>query len=114
AHEAGRFDDARYYYYLVPRDSDRLAQALYEAAAPRYEKKCYPGARELLDELKALQIHHRYEDEAWILDAYIDLAQCHFPEADRKLVPFLERYEPVRNAARRVASDERATQALLT
>ena len=27
AHEAGRFDDARYYYYLVPRDSDRLAEA---------------------------------------------------------------------------------------
>jgi tetratricopeptide (TPR) repeat protein len=29
AHEGGRNDDARYYYYLVPRDSDRLAEALY-------------------------------------------------------------------------------------
>ncbi|HEY2509531.1 MAG TPA: hypothetical protein VGI39_01625, partial [Polyangiaceae bacterium] len=113
AHEAGRFDDARYYYYLVPRDSDRLAEALYEAATTRYEKKDYPGARELLDELKALQIHHRYEDEAWILDAYIDLAQCHFPEADKKLIDFLARYEPVRDAARRVATDERLTEALL-
>ncbi len=91
AHEAGRFDDARYYYYLVPRDSDRLAEALYEAATTRYEKKDYVGARELLDELKALQIHHRYEDEAWILDSYIDLAQCKFPEADKKLVEFLSR-----------------------
>jgi hypothetical protein len=113
AHEAGRFDDARYYYYLVPRDSDRLAEALYEAATTRYEKKDYQGARELLDELKALQIHHRYEDEAWILDAYIDLAQCHFPEADRKLVQFLARYEPVRDAARRVAKDDLLTAALL-
>jgi tetratricopeptide (TPR) repeat protein len=113
AHEAGRFDDARYYYYLVPRDSDRLAEALYEAATTRYEKKDYQGARELLDELKALQIHHRYEDEAWILDSYIDLAQCKFPEADKKLVDFLARYEPVRDAARRVATDERLTEALL-
>jgi hypothetical protein len=113
AHEAGRFDDARYYYYLVPRDSDRLTEALYEAATTRYEKKDYEGARELLDELKALQIHHRYEDEAWILDSYIDLAQCKFPEADRKLVEFLARYEPVRDAARRVATDEALTEALL-
>ena len=113
AHEAGRFDDARYYYYLVPRDSDRLAEALYESATTRYEKKDYQGARELLDELKALQIHHRYEDEAWILDSYIDLAQCKFPEADKKLVEFLARYEPVRDAARRVATDDRLTEALL-
>ncbi len=113
AHEQLRFDDARYYYYLVPRDSDRLAEALYEAATTRYEKKDYQGARDLLDELKALQIHHRYEDEAWILDAYIDLAQCKFPEADKKLVDFLARYEPVRDAARRVARDDRATKALL-
>jgi tetratricopeptide (TPR) repeat protein len=114
AHEQGRFDDSRYYYYLVPRDSDRLAEALYEAATSRYEKKDYPGAAELLDELNAIQGHHRYEDEAWVLGAYIDLAQCKFPEADKKLREFIARYEPVRDAARRVAEDDRAVKALLT
>jgi tetratricopeptide (TPR) repeat protein len=113
AHEQGRFDDARYYYYLVPKDSDRLAEALYEAATTRYEKKDYQDARELLDELNAIQGHHRYEDEAWILDAYIDLAQCKFESADKKLLGFLTRYEPVRNAARRVTEDDRAMLALL-
>jgi tetratricopeptide (TPR) repeat protein len=113
AHEQSRFDDARYYYYLVPRDSDRLAEALYEAATTRYEKKDYDGARELLDELKALQIHHRYEDEAWILDSYVDLARCRFADADRKLVEFLARYEPLRDATRRIAGDARFTEALL-
>jgi hypothetical protein len=113
AHEQGRFDDARYYYYLVPRDSERLAEALYESATSRYEKKDYDGARELLDELNQLGIHHRYEDEARILDAYIDLARCRFEDADRKLVAFVARYEPVRDAARRVAENERAMQALL-
>lgn len=102
AHEEFRFDDARYYYYLVPRDSDRLAEALYEGATTRYEKKDYQGARELLDELFALKIHHRYEDEARILDAYIDLAMCRFPSADQKLRAFIATYEPIREAARRM------------
>lgn len=114
AHEQFRFDDSRYYYYLVPRDSNRLAEALYEAATSRYEKKDYDGARELLDELKALNVHHRYEDEAWILDSYVDLARCKFPEADKKLVEFIRRYEPVRNSARRIMSDPIAMEQLIT
>src|ERR1019366_5988914 len=108
AHEQSRNDDASYYYYLVPKDSDRLAEALYEAATTRYEKKDYEGARELLDELGALGIHHRYEDEAWVLSAWIDLARCKFPEADRQLVEFLRRYEPVRDAARRIGDSDAA------
>jgi len=113
AHEQGRNDDARYYYYLVPRDSDRLAEALYESATTRYEKKDYDGARELLDELAGLGVHHRYQDEAWVLDAWVDLARCRFADADKKLVTFLERYEPVRDAARRIAQNDVAMQRLL-
>src|SRR5688572_145770 len=113
AHEQLRHDDARYYYYLVPRDSDRLAEALYEAATTRYEKKDYDGARELLDELKGLKTHHRYEDEANVLDAYIDLALCRFPEADKKLQGFLKSYEPVRDAARRLGQSDRGMRVLL-
>lgn len=113
AHEQGRNDDARYYYYLVPQDSDRLAEALYEAATTRYEKKDYDGARNLLDELAALGVHNRYEDEANVLDAWVDLARCRFPEADRKLVEFLKKYEPVRDGARRIAESEASTERLL-
>jgi hypothetical protein len=113
AHEQGRNDDARYYYYLVPRDSDRLAEALYEAATTRYEKKDYDGARELLDELAGLGFHHRYEDEAWVLDAWVDLARCRFADADKKLVTFLARYEPVRDAARRIGESDPQMQRLL-
>lgn len=113
AHEQLRHDDARYYYYLVPRDSDRLAEALYEAATTRYEKKDYQGARDLLDELAALKVHHRYEDEARVLDAYIDLALCRFPSADAKLAGFIRQYEPARDAARRLGRSEHGTRALL-
>lgn len=113
AHDQYRFDDARYYYYLVPQDSDRLAEALYESATSRYEKKDYEGARELIRQLGALGVHHRYEDEAWILDAYIDLALCRFAESDAKLRTFLRTYEPVRDAARRFSRDPRGTELLL-
>ena len=114
AHEQYRFDDARYYYYLVPRDSARLAEALYEAATSRYEKKDYEGARELLDDLTALKAHHRYEDEAMVLGAYLDLAQCKFKDADDKLRGFIVRYEPVRDAARKLSANDQRMNALLS
>jgi hypothetical protein len=113
AHEQYRFDDARYYYYLVPADSERLPEALYETATTRYEAKDYDGARESMDELRKVAVHHPYEDEAWLLDAYIDLAVCRFAQADDKLKEFLKRYEPVRDAARKLARDGAAMQRLV-
>ncbi|MGC4091534.1 MAG: hypothetical protein QM756_27370 [Polyangiaceae bacterium] len=113
AHEQFRFDDARYYYYLVPTDSEHLPEALYETATTRYEAKDYKGAREAIDDLNRLKQSHPYEDETWILDAYIDLALCRFPDADKKLVEFLRRYEPARNAARKLNADEGAMRRLV-
>jgi len=113
AHEQYRFDDARYYYYLVPHDSDNLPEALYETATTRYEAKDYDGARDSIDELKRLKVEHGYQDEAYILDAYIDLASCRFPQADAKLNAFLKRYDPVRDAARQLSTDDVAMQKLV-
>lgn len=114
AHEQYRFDDARYYYYLVPHDSDNLPEALYETATTRYEAKDYDGARDAIDELKRLKLEHGYQDETYILDAYIDLATCRFPQADAKLNAFLMRYDPVRDAARQLSTDEVAIQKLVS
>lgn len=108
AHESKRNDDARYYYYLVPNDSNRLAEALHEAATTRYEKKDFEGAEELLGELKKIP-YHSYQDEALVLEAYIQLGRCRFKEADDALKAFLARYEPLREVVRHVANDhERA------
>jgi len=113
AHEQYRFDDARYYYYLVPNDSERLPEALYETATTRYEAKDYDGAREAMDELRRLDRDHPYQDESYILDAYIDLAVCRFPDADHKLTRFLRRYEPARDAARRLLADAGAMRRMV-
>ncbi|HKO50152.1 MAG TPA: hypothetical protein VJV79_20620 [Polyangiaceae bacterium] len=114
AHEQYRFDDARYYYYLVPHDSDNLPEALYETATTRYEAKDYDGARDSIDQLKRLKLDHGYQDETYILDAYIDLATCRFPQADAKLNAFLRRYDPVRDAARQLSRDDTAIQKLVS
>ncbi len=113
AHEQYRFDDARYYYYLVPHDSENITEALYETATTRYEAKDYDGARQALDDLQRLKVNHVYEDEAYILDSYVDLATCRFPRADKKLEAFIKRYEPVRDAARRIAKDGGAVESLV-
>jgi hypothetical protein len=113
AHEQYRFDDARYYYYLLPNDSENITEALYETATTRYEAKDYDGARQALDDLQRLKVNHVYEDEAYILDSYVDLATCHFPQADTKLAAFIKRYEPVRDAARRIAKDGAAMKSLV-
>ncbi|MGZ3422353.1 MAG: hypothetical protein ACXVEE_31075 [Polyangiales bacterium] len=103
AHEGKRHDDARYYYYLVPQDSKRLAEALYESATTRYEAGDYDGARDLLDELATLGEGHVYDDEYRVLDAYVDIAQCKFDDASKKLEAFLEIYSPVRDRAHALA-----------
>lgn len=104
AHEGYRYDDARYYYYLVPQDSKRLAEALYESATARYEAKDYDGARELLDELATYGEGHVYDDEARVLDVYVDVAQCKFEDAAKKLDKFLVDYVPVRDRAHLLAT----------
>lgn len=113
AHETYRFDDAQYYYYLVPKDSRYLPEALYEAATTRYEAKDHRGAREYLDELVASRRSHPYEDERFILDAYVDLATCDFDAAEKKLQAFSKNYAPVHDAARRLLRDPTAMRRLL-
>jgi hypothetical protein len=113
AHEQFRFDDARYYYYLVPQDSEHLPEALYESATSRYEAKDYTAARDLLEELRARGEGHPYSDEAWVLEAYVDMALCDFPQADAKLKAFLKVYEPLRGALRRVSKDDEALERLV-
>jgi hypothetical protein len=102
AHEQERQDDARYYYYLVPQDSIRLPEALYESATTRYEKKDYEGARELLTEL-AIQDRD---------SAYSDLASCKFADADLKLKRFIDRYEPMRKQVANLRSAAQPLRAL--
>ncbi len=95
AHEQGRGDDAFYYYFQVPQDSPRLAQALFEAAYSSYEAKDNDTALDLLDQLEHRFPDSPFVDEAGILRGYVSLARCDFEQADRHFSAFGRHFEPL-------------------
>ena len=81
AHEEGRYDDAYYHYFQIPDDSDRLPEALFEAAWSMYQKRELPTARGLVAELLEDFPASPQTPEARLLAGYIELADCKFTEA---------------------------------
>ena len=71
--------------------------------------KTYETAHRLLSEVRALERPHPYEDEIWLLDAYVDSGVVSSSSVAEKLDRFLKRYEPVRDAA---ASSHQSPRAL--
>ena len=95
AHEARRPEDAFYYYFQVPQDSDRVAPALFEAAWAMYEGDDHDTAIDLLDQLEARFPDSPYVHEASLLRGYVHLARCEFERADGLFSQFQERFTPV-------------------
>ncbi len=81
AHEQAEYDDAYYHYFQIPDDSDRLPEALFEAAWSMYQKRDLDAARDLLDELFASFPSAPQVPEARLLAGYIELADCRFDDA---------------------------------
>lgn len=95
AHESGRADDAFYYYFQVPNDSRRVAEALFESAYATYEGGDHDTALDSLDQLQARFKATPVSAEASVLRGYIHLARCEFSEAERHLTTFKRRFTPV-------------------
>jgi outer membrane protein assembly factor BamD (BamD/ComL family) len=95
AHEGHRADDAFYYYFQVPNDSERVAEALFEAAYAMYEGNDVETAVDLLDQLDARFPRSPFAHEASLLRGYVHLSRCEFDLADRHFQAFLRRFEPV-------------------
>lgn len=104
AHEARRPEDAFYYYFQVPQDSDRVASALFEAAWAMYEGDDHDTAVDLLDQLEARFPDSPYVHEATLLRGYVNLARCDFEAADRLFRAFQERFTPVVREIDRILS----------
>lgn len=95
AHEGVRADDAFYYYFQVPADSERVAEALFEAAYAMYEGNELETADDLLDQLETRFPDSAHAHEATLLRGYVHLSRCEFDAAERQFIRFQERYEPV-------------------
>ncbi|MFT3923438.1 MAG: hypothetical protein QM778_12960 [Myxococcales bacterium] len=88
AHETARANDAFYYYFQVPNDSERVPEALFEASWASYEGGDHDAALDGLDQLKARYPNSAYSAEAAVLRGYVHLARCEFGAAERQLVAF--------------------------
>jgi TolA-binding protein len=95
AHEGRRGDDAFYYYFQVPNDSERVAEALFESAFAMYEGDDYDTAIDLLDQLEARFPASPFVDEATVLRGYVHLGRCEFEEAAQLFVRFADRFGPL-------------------
>jgi tetratricopeptide (TPR) repeat protein len=102
AHEGGRSDDAFYYYFQVPNDSAKVAEALFESAYAMYEGGDYETAIDLLDQLEVRFPETSFADEAKLLRGYVHLGRCEFQEASELFVKFQQVFEPVRSEVQQI------------
>src|SRR5262249_21538119 len=104
-HEQGHYDEAYYFYFQVPQDSERLPDALFEAAWSMFQKGEYQASRVLLGELDRLVPRSALVPEAIVLRANLDLRSCAFERARAGLAAFVRDYQPVLTEIERALGD---------
>lgn len=112
AHEQGEYDDAYYHYFQIPSDSDRLEEALFEAAWSMYQKRELGTARDLVDEFTKVFPTSPLMPEARLLAGYIDLADCQFDDAQSYYDDLVADLEPIVAELDRIRRDPDARRAL--
>ncbi len=81
AHETENYDNAYYHYFQIPEDSDKLGDALFEAAWSMYQKRELGTARSLTKDFLGQFPNSPLVPEARLLAGYIELADCKFEAA---------------------------------
>ncbi|MDB4967311.1 MAG: hypothetical protein JWN44_3000 [Myxococcales bacterium] len=105
AHEEGRDDDAFYHYFLVPSDSKKLGDALFEAGWASLARKEYDLGARLAEEFLKLYGTTARASEARLLFATLQVKTCRFAEAEKGFDSVLSEYEPLTRAVDRAIAD---------
>ncbi len=112
AHESGKYDDAFYHYFLIPSDSKKLPDALFEAAWASLQRKDYDlGARLVEEFLKTFPGSHRVA-EARVLYGTLLVKTCRFAKAEEAFNAVLAEYEPLTYTIERLIEDSAGRRAL--
>ena len=112
AHEQARYDDAFYHYFLIPSDSRKLPDALFEAAWTSLQRKDWDlGARLVEEFLKTFPGSHRVA-EARVLYGTLLVKTCRFAKAEQAFNAVLAEYEPLTYAIERLIDDGAGRRAL--
>jgi len=112
AHEQGKYDDAYYFYFRVPEDSERLPDALFEAAWSMFQKGEYEAAKAFIEEFDHAFPGSPLGPDVLLLHAMIDLKSCRFDDVRRVLDVFVQRYAPVEAEVARLIAEPGRRQAL--
>ncbi len=95
AHETDHYDNAYYHYFQIPEDSDKLGDALFEAAWSMYQKRELPASRELLKDFVSQFPSSHLVPEARLLSGYVDLADCEFKNAQKHYDELVNDLNPI-------------------
>ncbi|MGZ3426534.1 MAG: tetratricopeptide repeat protein [Polyangia bacterium] len=112
AHEEGRDDDAFYHYFLVPSDSKKLGDALFEAAWASLARKEFDLGARLVEEFLKLYGTTPRASEARLLMATLQVKTCRFAEAEKGFDRALAEYEPLTRYVDRALGDAATRRAL--
>ena len=112
AHEQGKYDDAYYFYFRVPTDSERLPDALFEASWSMFQKGEYEAARAFLDEFDHDFHTTPLAPDVMLLHAMIDLKSCQFDRVKADAGDVRDDLRADRGARRRAVEEPRPRAAL--
>ena len=105
AHEQGRYDDAYYFYFRVPEESERLPEALFEAAWSMFQKGEYQAARAFVEQFDRAFPTSALGPDVLLLRAMIELKSCRFDEVRAHLAALVERYAPIEAEVSRLIAE---------
>src|SRR5262249_4478020 len=98
-------DEAYYFYFQVPDDSEKLPDALFEAAWSMFQKGEWEAARALLDQFDRLFPHSALAPESAVLRANLDLTTCAFDRARKELQALVRDFRTVLGEVERALGD---------
>jgi tetratricopeptide (TPR) repeat protein len=95
SHEQERYDDAYYFYFRVPDDSEQLPNALFEASWSMFQAGEYEAAAAFLEEFDRSFSKTPLAPDVLLLQAMIDLKSCEFDRVRVTLDKLVKTYAPL-------------------
>jgi tetratricopeptide (TPR) repeat protein len=106
AHEQGKYDDAYYFYFRVPEDSEKLPDALFEASWSMFQKGEYEAAGAFLDQFdRSFGSGSPLAPDVMLLHAMIDLKSCAFDNVRTTLDKLVKTYVPIQQQVATLLKD---------
>jgi tetratricopeptide (TPR) repeat protein len=105
AHEQEKYDDAYYFYFRVPEDSERLPDALFEASWSMFQAGEYEAANAFLEEFDRSFGKTPLAPDVMLLHAMIDLKSCRFDDTRARLDKLVKIYLPLQQKVAALLKD---------